>query len=96
MYLLGQCRLWLEICPFLKLVSISCSTKEDVFISLCQMTLLHMAAEEGHLDIVKYLVKKGAYKDTKNQSKVSIGDCTTKQIYPLIEDTSACTLILDT
>ena len=44
------------------------------------MTLLHMAAEKGHLDIVKYLVGKGANKNMKNLSKVSIRDCTTKQI----------------
>lgn len=47
------------------------------------MTLLHVAAEEGHFNIVEHLVKKGANKNTKNQSGVSIGDCTTKQIYLL-------------
>ena len=44
------------------------------------MTLLHMAAEGGHLNIVEYLVGKGANKNVENLSKVSIRDCTTKQI----------------
>ena len=46
------------------------------------MTLLHVAAE-NNIDAVKYLVKKGANKNIGNQSRVSIGDCTAKQIYPL-------------
>jgi len=51
------------------------------------MTLLHVAAEEEHLDIVKYLVEKGANKNIRNQSRVSIGDCTTKQISLLCLET---------
>ena len=39
-----------------------------------------MAAEGGHLNVVEYLVRKGANKNVKNLSKVSIRDCTTKQI----------------
>lgn len=63
------------------------STTECLFISFCEMTLLHVAAEEGHLDIVEYLVGKGANKNIKNLFKVS----TYKRLYytyPLIEDTS--------
>ena len=37
------------------------------------MTLLHVAAEDN-IDAVKYLVKKGANKNIRNQSRVSIGD----------------------
>ena len=39
--------------------------------SLHQMTPLHMAAEEGFFDIVKYLVEKNADTTSKSEDGVS-------------------------
>ena len=47
-----------------------------LFTSL-QRTPLHWAAEGGHVDMVKYLVKKGANIHSKDKDRVSEWECTT-------------------
>ena len=45
-----------------------------VYLPHCQRTPLHAAAEGGHVDVVKYLVDKGADVDTKDGIGVNTAD----------------------
>ena len=43
-----------------------------LFFSLNQMTPLHIAAEEGHMDIVQYLVDSQAHINARDNHRVSV------------------------
>ena len=55
------------------------------FSLLHQRTPLHMAAEGGHIDTVKYLVDKKASINTKDTDEVSARDHTTDRRQPLVK-----------
>jgi len=62
----------MEVTQFLKCIGFSYINCRLFVISFYQMTLLHVAAEGGKLNIVEYLVGKWANVNTKNQFGVSV------------------------
>ena len=48
------------------------NNKNKVFLSLHQWTPLHIAAKQGHQDMVEYLIGKKASMDSKDSDEVSV------------------------